>query len=78
MLLRYNRYTLPAKERLIIDLQADISMTTDDKSATYMENRYNSEARFFCNDLVTQLCLNGAFVCLRDGAKKEKTKPTNH
>ena len=43
-----------------------------------MENRYNSEARFFCNDLVTQLCLNGAFVCLRDGAKKEKTKPTNH
>ena len=30
---------------------------------------------FLMLDLVTQLCLNGAFICLRDGTKKKKQSP---
>lgn len=33
------------------------------------------KARFFCNDLVTQLCLFGEFVCLQNGSKKKKQSP---
>ena len=47
---------------------------TEDELKMVMTHEFTNP-KLTRNDLVTQLCLNGAFVCLRDGSKRKKQSP---